>query len=85
MRIVYDGPKRLKNIETHGLDFADLDLDFFVTALISPAKLARFKAIGPFRDDVIAVIFSTLGSEALSIISMRRASRKERKVYDQTS
>ena len=73
------------NIETHGLDFADLDPEFFPTASISPAKLARFKAIGPFSDDIIAVIFSTLGSEAVSIISMRRASRKERRVYDQTS
>jgi uncharacterized protein len=68
VRIVYDEPKRLKNIETHGLDFADLDPEFFPTALISPAKLARFKAIGPFSDDIIAVIFSTLGSEAVSII-----------------
>ena len=36
-------------------------------------------AIGLFRGTVVTVIFELLGTEALSIVSMRRASRKERR------
>jgi uncharacterized DUF497 family protein len=79
MRIVWDEPKRLGNIAKHGLDFADLTLDFFVSAQVRPAKQNRFVAIG-WHDGVtvIAVVFRPLGSEAISVISMRRANQRER-------
>ncbi len=35
-------------------------------------------AIGRLNDEVIAVVFVLLGTEGLSVISMRPASRKER-------
>jgi uncharacterized DUF497 family protein len=61
------------------MDFADLTIEFFEAALIIPAKLDRLMAIGEFNGEIIAaVIFRPLGSEALSVISMRPASRKER-------
>ena len=85
MDIVWDEPKRGTNFENRGLDFADLDPDFFAASVAVPARDGRFKAIGPFRGDILAVIFKPLGSEALSVISMRRASRKERKTYDQAN
>ena len=79
MRIVWDEPKRLGNIAKHGLDFADLTLEFFLSAQIKPAKQDRFLAIGEFGGTIIvAVVFRSLGSEAISIISMRRASQRER-------
>lgn len=82
MKIVYDPPKRLANLMKHGLDFADLeDGAFFETALVRPAKLGRFQAIGRFEDGTIAVVFALLGSEGLSIISMRSASKKERSLF----
>jgi uncharacterized protein len=83
MRIVWDEPKRRQNIEKHGLDFARLDIDFFETALVAPAKSNRLKAINVISDGTVAVIFVTLGSEAISVISMRLASRYERKRYEQ--
>jgi uncharacterized DUF497 family protein len=83
MKIVYDPPKRLANLAKHGLDFADLeDGTFFETALVRPAKLGRFQAIGRFENGVVAVVFALLGSEGLSIISMRPASEKERSLFD---
>lgn len=85
MDIVWDEPKRETNLENRGLDFAELDLDFFASSVVVPARDGRFKAIGPFRGDILAVIFKPLGSEALSVISMRRASRKERNAYDEAS
>lgn len=83
MEIVWDEPKRLKNLETHKLDFAMLSIEFLADAVIVPAKAGRLKAIGRFENGMIAVIFVRLGTEAVSVISMRRASRLERRLYEQ--
>ena len=80
--ISWNEPKRAKNIESHGWDFAALSPDFFAEAKIVAAKLGRLKAIGPFEETVIAVVFKPLGSEGLAVISMRHASRKERKEWE---
>ena len=78
MKIVWDDAKRLANRDKHGFDFADLTEDFFADSLVVPAARGRWKAIGRFEDGTIAVVFFVLGSEGLSVISMRPASRKER-------
>lgn len=83
MRIVWDEPKRQANIIKHGLDFADLTMAFFETAVVRPARSPRFKAFGRFEDGTIAVVFAALGTEAISVISMRRASAAERILHDQ--
>ena len=80
--IVWDEPKRQANIAKHGMDFADLTLEFFLTAKIDQAWDDRNMAVGKLADGTIAVIFTELGSEALSVISMRPASKKERKRYE---
>ncbi len=76
--IVWDEPKRQRNIVRHKLDFADLDEWFFLDAVTIPAKENRYMAIGRLDDGTIAVVFATLGTEGISVISMRPASRKER-------
>lgn len=78
MLIFWDEPKRLANIVKHGLDFADLDEAFFLAAVVVPVKNNRHMAIGRLNDGTIAVVFTHLGSEGLSVISMRRADRNER-------
>ena len=83
MQISFDGLKRQSNLAKHGLDFADLDVEYFVQSIVVPAKLGRFMAIGVLSRDVIATVFVKLGTQGLSIISMRRSSRKERKAYEQ--
>ena len=80
--ITWDEPKRQANISKHGLDFADLTPEFFLGSLVAPARDGRWKAIGKLADGTIVVIFATLGSEALSVISMRHASRNERKAHE---
>ncbi len=81
-KITYDNPKREANLRKHGLDFADLeDGAFFETALVRPAKKGRFMAIGRLADGTISVVFAPLGSEGISIISMRLASKKERALF----
>lgn len=82
MKIVWDEPKRLANLDKHGLDFADLDEAFFDTALVIPSyKRKRWIAVGASIRGVIVVVFARLGREGVSIISMRPASRSERKLY----
>jgi uncharacterized protein len=80
MKIVWDELKRVTNLAKHGLDFADLHPDFFAAAMVSPAKKTdRFIAVGEYDAGIIiTVVFRPLGAEAVSVISMRPASRKER-------
>ncbi|WP_241656476.1 BrnT family toxin [Sphingomonas oligophenolica] len=44
--IVWDEPKRQRNLAKHDLDFADLDEWFFLEAITAPAKDGRYIAIG---------------------------------------
>jgi uncharacterized DUF497 family protein len=82
MRIVWDEPKRRANIARHRLDFADLDDAFFEGSVVVPAKLGRQIAVGRHRGGIILVVFVTLGIEGLSVVSMRPASRRERRLID---
>jgi hypothetical protein len=82
MEIVWDEPKRLANLDKHGLDFADIDETFFDNALVIPSrKSKRWVAIGVSIRGVVVVVFARLGREGVSIISMRPASRSERSLY----
>ncbi|MCK1737846.1 BrnT family toxin [Bradyrhizobium sp. 138] len=82
MKIIWDEPKRLANLDKHGMDFADLNDRFFDTALVRQAALNRYRAIGVNIRGVISVIFAIYGNEAVSIISMRPASKKETQLYE---
>ena len=84
MIVTWDHAKRLANFDKHGLDFADLDVDFFLNSLVVPAQKGRLKAVGLQGDErLIVVAFAPLGTEAVSIISMRPASTKERSLFDE--
>jgi hypothetical protein len=85
VKIVWDQPKRLANIARHRLDFASLTEEFFADALVISAKSGRYLAIGKGVNGVISVVFVTLGLEGISVISMRPASKKERKLYNAQS
>lgn len=85
MKIIWDEPKRQANIEKHGLDFADVVFFHWESAVIEPARpdstgRRRMKAVGYFDDGIAVVIFATLGTEAISIVSFRPAGTQERKV-----
>jgi uncharacterized protein len=88
MEIVWDDIKRERNLRDHRLDFADAREGFvFAEAVVVgtyPGKDGRPRFKAPFDGRLIAIIFSPLGTEAISLISMRRAGRKERRLYEQT-
>jgi uncharacterized protein len=88
MEIISDEPKRRRNVERHGFDFADVARFDWQEAIVKPSRAsatgrARFAATGFLGSDLVAVVFSPLGSEAISIVSCRRASRNERRAYEQ--
>jgi uncharacterized DUF497 family protein len=81
MKIVWDEPKRRANLDKHGLDFADLNETFFDSALVLPTYNKRWAGIGKSISGVIVVVFVKLGVEGVSVISMRPASKNERRLY----
>ena len=87
MVITFDSPKQATNLKRHGLDLADARVRFEWTgAMIGAGHLSkygkpRFVAVGMFDGDLHAVVFQPLGSEAISLISFRPASNKERDAY----
>ncbi|MCJ2098624.1 BrnT family toxin [Methylobacterium sp. E-046] len=88
MTTTWDEPKRLANLAKHGLDFADFEASFDgETALIlqtrhSQTGRRRYKLIGDWNgQQVVAVIVSPLGTEALSLVSLRQADPEERESY----
>ena len=85
VKIVWDPPKRLANIAKHRLDFASLTEEFFADALVISAKSGRYLAIGKDVNGVISVVFAILGLEGISVISMRPASKQERRLYNAQS
>lgn len=84
MKIVWDEPKRRANLDKHGMDFADLNEAFFDNALVLATYRNRWRAIGINIRGVVSVIFATRGTEGISIISMRPASKKERELYEKS-
>jgi len=88
MRILWDEPKRQQNIVKHGLDFSSANDFDWAGSVVFPSRHGerggkRFKAVGRLGDDLVTIVFGTLGREAISIVSMRRASRAERRLYDE--
>ena len=64
---------------------ASLTEEFFADAFIISAKNGRYLAIGKDVNGVISVAFVILGLEGISVISMRPASKKERRLYNAQS
>lgn len=82
MIIVWDERKRAVNLAKHGMDFADLTVEFFLDSMVVPARDGRSMAIGRLDPDTVAVVFIALGAEGLSVISMRPASQRERRLLE---
>jgi hypothetical protein len=86
MRFEWDERKRLSNLEKHGLDFFDVSAVFEAPHIIAPSAHAgeeeRFLAIGVFEGRIVTVVYTTR-SEAIRIISFRRARHAERQKYQE--
>jgi len=86
MRLEWDERKRHANLEKHGLDFFDVIEVFEAPHVVVPSthrgEAERFLAIGVFAGRLVTVVYTTR-SEAIRIISFRRARHEERQKYQE--
>jgi hypothetical protein len=86
MRFEWDERKRRSNLGKHGLDFFDVSAVFEAPHIIVPSVHAgeeeRFLAIGVFEGRFVTAVY-TIRSEAIRIISFRRARHGERQKYQE--
>lgn len=85
MKFTWDEAKRKINLKKHGLDFADAEVVFAgLTATIIDDRFdyeeERFITIG-WLGGKIVVIAHTEHSDKIRIISMRKATKYEQKIY----
>ena len=71
MKMTWDGAEASR-------DFADVTVAIFDAGLVQAASNNRYRVIGIIDSRAMAMIFKPLGSEAISILSLRPASRRER-------
>jgi uncharacterized protein len=83
----WDEAKREANLKKHGLDFDDADIVYGnpnkITFAIGDRGEARWRDIALVEPNgvVLALIYTVRGYN-IRIISFRRASRRERRIYD---
>jgi len=84
----WDEEKNQANIRKHGFDFADA-WEVFPGPLVIDLDLrrdygeARWIGIGLLGSRTVVVTFTLRGAQAVRIISLRKASRHERKKFEQ--
>jgi len=84
MGFEYDPQKSRINLEKHGISLEEAKGLWFVPSVEVPAQARfdeqRFMLIGKLGDKVYSCIFAMRG-EAIRLISARRSSKKEVKIY----
>ncbi|MBN9534658.1 MAG: BrnT family toxin [Alphaproteobacteria bacterium] len=86
MKIEFDRTKSERNARDRGLSFGLVeDFDFDSALIVTDARRdygeTRYRAIGRLNERVVAMVF-TLRGDVLRVISLRLASRKERRIYE---
>ncbi len=87
MEFEWDEVKRRGNYEKHGLDFRDAEKVFQGITITAEDRRqdygeTRLISLGRLEDIVVVVVY-TMRSEAIRLISMRRANHKERQSYEE--
>ena len=87
MRFEWDEKKRLINIKKHGIDFIDVPVMFkFDTITVIDDRFVyeevRYQTLGLLKSRVILVVH-TESETVIRIISARRATKYEEKIYFQ--
>ena len=86
MRFEWDERKRRSNLVKHGLDFFDISEVFETPHIVVPSAYEgeeeRSLAIGTIAGRCVTVVYTTR-SDAIRIISFRRARHAERQKYQE--
>jgi hypothetical protein len=88
MKVVWDTKKAAANIRNHGIKFSHaatvLDDPMAVTIEDTRHGEQRFVTIGAdILGRVLVVVYAYSGKEEIRLISARRATPKERRIYEQ--
>jgi uncharacterized DUF497 family protein len=87
----WDENKRISNLEKHGLDFAEAYFVFEDSGCVKYPENkrdygeTREAIIGSLNGEFICYVCYAKRSDKIRIISFRRASRKERSIYNGNS
>ncbi len=86
MEFTYDPEKNERNLRGRGLSFEMVsEFDFGSAIFIADARKdygeVRTRALGFIGDKLYALVFTVRGG-ALRVISLRRANRRERRLYE---
>jgi len=87
MKFEWDKAKNRANIRKHGFDFADAE-EMFRGSLIADPDASedsgeeRWQGLGTIGGRVAKVIFCERGPDVIRIISLRKATSRERKQYE---
>lgn len=90
MHYVWGVAKREANIEKHQIDFADVP-PMFDGVIVQWTRLPqdyselRIMAVGMLKDIELTVVYVQVDATTRRIVSVRRASRKERRYYAQVT
>lgn len=87
MRFTWDPKKNAANIAKHHIDFSQADAILDGPAIIRSDRRKdygeeRFTALGAIEGIVFAVVYTDRSPGERRIISLRRANRKERRVFE---
>jgi len=83
----WDETKNRSNIRKHGFDFADAKQMFEGILLVHPDARKdygenRWIGIGMIRGRVAVIVFTERGPQIIRVISLRKATSRERKQYE---
>lgn len=88
MNYEWDERKNRANLHKHGLSFADAVIVFsgpMITDLDERFDYSedRWTGIGRLRSRIVVVVYSEPDDETIRIISLRKALKHERRIYEE--
>ncbi len=87
MRYQWDGNKAAINLNKHGIDFADavsvFSDEFAITIFDDRFGEERYITIGSDIFSRVLIVVYTLQNDEIRLISARKATRKERRQYEE--
>ncbi len=89
MRFEWDPAKNRANIRKHGLDFHDIEEIFRGIVLAEPDTREdygerRWRGLGRICGRTVQIVFSERDPETIRVISLRKATKRERKEYEKS-
>jgi|ERR1017187_7479552 uncharacterized DUF497 family protein len=89
MKVEWNDRKNTANLRKHGIDFADAIPMFDGPMLCEPDTRedygeSRWVGIGITNGRTAVVVFAECGGDRVRIISLRKANRHERRLFEET-